>query len=221
MEQTTNKGLNTQKLLNGVIIFLILICILLFGFYFFTKKNSHILDNHIEGNEYTQLNNSNQQQSSPSIHTKFNFTSIDNLQIKIEASSKNFKIKGMENKIIFLKVFGWDCEYCKKEIPELIKLKNDLGNGFEIIAIEAQQHSKEESLAYIKEFGINYPIITGDYHQKFYDYLKIHYGWSGIIPLTIVLGENGNVLAYEIGAKSYTLAELMKASLLREKKPKL
>jgi len=35
------------------------------------------------------------------------------------------------------------------------------------------------------------------------------------------VGKNGDILAYEIGEKSYSLAELMKASLVREKPPKL
>ncbi len=44
-----------------------------------------------------------------------------------------------------LKIFGWDCQYCKKEIPELVHLKQELGDSLEIVAIEAQQHTKEES----------------------------------------------------------------------------
>jgi hypothetical protein len=99
----------------------------------------------------------------------------------------------------------------------LVKLKNNLGDTFEVVAIEAQQHSKKESLEYIEKYKINYDIILGNDYQNFYAYLKAYYGWSGIIPLTIVLGKDGTVLAFELGVKSYTLAELMKASIQREK----
>ena len=123
------------------------------------------------------------------------------------------EIEGLRDKLIFLKIFGWDCKYCKKEIPQLINLKKDLGDTFEVIAIEAEKHSNEESLKYIKKYGINYDIVNGNEQKRFYEYLKVHYGWSGVIPLTIVLDKGGNILAYEVGVKSYTLAELMKASL--------
>ncbi len=126
-------------------------------------------------------------------------------------------LDGFEGKILFLKIFGWDCQYCKKEIPELIHLKDELKDSLEIIAIEAQQHTKEESREYRKRYGINYIIVDGIKLQRFYEYLRVHYGWSGLIPVTIVLGKSGDILAYEVGVKSYTLAELIKASISKDK----
>jgi len=145
----------------------------------------------------------------------FLFETVNNKKIEIDVEDKIFKIKGMENKTVFLKVFGWECKYCKKEIPQLVKLKNRLGDSFEVIAVEAQHHSKEESLKYMKEYGVNYHIVPGESHAKFYAYLQKKYGWTGVIPLTIVIGKEGKVLAFEIGAKSYSLSELMKAALSR------
>lgn len=148
-------------------------------------------------------------------HSNFVFETVKNKKIEIDVADKIFKIKGMEEKTVFLKVFGWNCKFCNKEIPQLINLKDELGDAFEVVAIEAQHASKEESLQYIEEYGINYPIISGEPPLEFYAYLQKKYGWTGIIPLTIVIGKGGNVLAFEIGEKSYSLAELMKASLTR------
>jgi len=145
----------------------------------------------------------------------FSFETLMGKKIEINVEDKFFKIKGMENKTIFLKVFGWDCKFCKKEIPELIKLKEELGDSFEVIAIEAQQFSREASLQFMKEYGINYHVIAGESQTEFYQYLQEKYGWTGVIPLTIVLGKEGKVLAFEIGSKSFSLAELMRASLTR------
>lgn len=150
------------------------------------------------------------------LESHFTFETIEGKSFNIEAFEKQFTIEGMEDKIVFLKVFGWDCKFCQKEIPELVKLKRDLHDTIEIIAVEAQQHSIEESKKFIKEYGINYSIVAGEDQEAFYNYLETKYGWNGVIPLSIVLGQGGKVLAFEIGAKSYTLAELMKASLLRE-----
>jgi len=148
-------------------------------------------------------------------NSDFMFETVNGKKIQINVEDKVFKIKGMEEKTVFLKVFGWDCKFCKKEIPELVNLKNELGDSFEIVAIEAQHFSKEESLNFMRHYGINYHIISGEAQTDFYAYLQEKYGWSGVIPLTIVLGKGGNVLAFEVGAKSFSLAELMKASLMR------
>lgn len=199
-----------QKLLNGAIIFLVGVSLVLLGFYFISKPKE---DSNTKG--HTQLQ-TEKKQLFPSIVSTFHFKTIKGETFQIDTKDKKFKIHGFENKLVFLKVFGWDCSYCKKEIPELIKLKKDLGDTFDIIAIEAQQSSHQRSIEEINKYGINYHIILGDEHQDFYSYLKAHYGWSSVIPLTIVVGKQGKVLAFEIGAKSYTLAELMKASLNRE-----
>jgi thiol-disulfide isomerase/thioredoxin len=202
-----------QKTLNLIIIFLVTLLLLLLGYYIYSSKQGKI-----EQRKEIQIEVEEVEKSLfPPINTEFNFKTIDsNLNFRLKTSEKKIQIDGLEDKIVFLKIFGWDCKYCKKEIPELINLKKDLGNTFDVIAIEAQQHSKEDSIKYIKKYNINYNIIDGTKHIDFYKYLKVYYGWSGIIPVTIVLGKGGNILAYEVGAKSYTLAELMKTSIKRD-----
>ena len=209
MKKSKSAKIDIQSLLNIIIIFLIIILLSLAGYYFYNKNSSPLKTDN-------QKNITNKS-IFPALNNRFVFDSIKGKRFELEVSDRTIKIKGLENKLVFLKIFGWDCQYCKKEIPQLINLKKDLGDTFEVIAIEAQQHSDEESLKYIKEYGINYNIINGTGQKKFYDYLKTHYGWNELIPVTIVLGKGGRILAYEVGAKSYTLAELLKASLEREK----
>jgi thiol-disulfide isomerase/thioredoxin len=148
--------------------------------------------------------------------TTFHFTTLNGKSFNIHAENRKFKIEGMEGKIVFLKIFGWDCEFCQKEIPQLINLKTSLADTFDTIAIEAQEHTDEQSKAFIKKYGINYDIVSGNNQKKFYAYLQKQYGWTGIIPLTIVLSKEGYVLAFERGSKSYSLSELLKASLLKK-----
>ncbi len=145
----------------------------------------------------------------------YTFETIDGTELEISVGDNAFYVKGLENKTLFLKIFGWDCQFCQKEIPQLINLKKELSDSFEVIAIEAQEHSVEESKEAIKKYGINYHIVSGDTHKDFYHYLQEKYGWTGIIPLTIVVAKGGKVLAFEVGEKSYSLAELMKMALLR------
>lgn len=146
----------------------------------------------------------------------FQFKSIDGKEFNINAQNRRFNVKELEGKTLFLQIFSWDCDFCEKEIPQLIKLKKSLGNRFDIIAIEAGNDTKEHAKEFIKKYGINYNIILGENHKDFYIYLQKHYGWDGVIPLTIVLSKEGYVLAFEKGFKSYSLSELLKASLLKE-----
>jgi len=156
-----------------------------------------------------------QHTASDSIEQNFQFKTLEGKIFNIKAGNRTFQIKGMENKVVFLKVFGWDCNFCKKEIPELINLKKNLPDTFDVIAIEAQKHSTEESKNFIKKLGINYHIVEGEKQKDFYTYLQKQYGWTGVIPLTIVLSKDGYVLAFERGSKSYSLSELFQASLIK------
>jgi peroxiredoxin len=183
-----------------LIVLLIVLSIVAVGGYFFINK---------ENKDNKRLPLSNQE--------TFVFKTIKGQTFKIIASNDSFKIPKLQNRIVFLKVFGWDCKYCQKEIPELIKLKNQFDGAFDIIAIESQHHTLEENLKFAEEKGINYHIVMGDKYEKFLEYLKKYHGWSGTIPLSIVIGEDGKILAFEIGVKSYTLAELLKVSLQQYK----
>ncbi|MCK5854526.1 MAG: TlpA family protein disulfide reductase [Sulfurovaceae bacterium] len=155
-------------------------------------------------------------ESSP--NQTFNLTTIKGEKFQLSLTPNHIKIKPIENKIIFLKVFGWDCEYCKQEIDELVKLKKELGDVFEVIAIESQRHSLKENEQFAKEYAINYHIVMGEKFQRLCGYFIEHYDWSGVIPLSIVIGEDGKVLAFETGYKSYTLAELLKTSIIKGEK---
>ena len=212
-KSTKNK---TQSLLNKIIILLTVAMLLLLGFYFYinNRLKSRVMPNEPTDQRYTQLQSA-KNSLHPDLVSTFKFKTVKDKEITVHTDNGKFKIEGMEGKFVFLKVFGWDCKFCVKEIPELVKLKNNLGETFEVVAIEAQQHSKSDSLKYMESYNVNYDVILGDDYQSFYAYLKNYYGWSGIIPLTIVLGKDGTVLAFELGVKSYTLAELMKASIQR------
>ena len=157
----------------------------------------------------------NQEKIEPALSSEeqFTFKTVNGTTFNLKTEKKRMMIEGMENKIVFLKVFGWNCTFCMKEVPELIKLQESLSDKFTVLAIEAQNHSRDTSLKEIEKHGINYPIILGQDQDKFYRYLQEQYGWSGIIPLTIVLSEKGDVVAFELGKKSYSLSELFHASL--------
>ncbi|MCK4442326.1 MAG: TlpA family protein disulfide reductase [Sulfurovaceae bacterium] len=155
-----------------------------------------------------------QNKSTPLLSNKnFIFKTIRSKQFHINTAPNYFKIEELKNKIVFLKIFGWSCPYCQKEIPELIKLKNKFNIAFDTIAIEIQHNSNTQNLNFIKKYNINYHIINGDKQKKFIEFLKKEYKWDGTIPLTIVINDNGKILAFEVGYKSYNLTTLLETTL--------
>jgi peroxiredoxin len=155
------------------------------------------------------------QKTSTNAHTNrdFIFKSIRNKEFHIKSYKNHIEIAQLKGKIVFLKVFGWNCKYCQKEIPELIKLKNKFKLSFDTLAIESQHHSTSENLHFIKKYHINYNILDGDKQKEFLEYLKDEYNWNGVIPLTIVIDGNGKILAFEAGYKSYSLTTLLQTTL--------
>ncbi|SFV60100.1 Thioredoxin [hydrothermal vent metagenome] len=156
---------------------------------------------------------SKQKKASLNSNQNFIFTSIKNKKFNIVTYKNHIQVKELKGKIIFLKVFSWNCPYCKKEIPELIQLKNKFRTAFDTIAIESEKHSNQENLDFIEKNHINYNIIDGEKQKRFLDYLKQEYKWDGVIPTTIVIGGDGKILAFEVGYKSYSLTSLLKTTL--------
>jgi len=151
--------------------------------------------------------------STISPNQNFLFKSVRSKEFNINATQNYLKIHQLKGKVVFLKVFGWNCPYCQKEIPELIKLKNKFKTAFDTIAIESQHHTDKQNLNFIKIQNINYNIINGDKQEKFLEYLKRVYNWNGVIPLTIVIDGSGKILAFEVGYKSYSLTTLLETTL--------
>jgi peroxiredoxin len=195
-----------DKRLGVVFVIMLITLLLVIGAYLFVSTSTEIV---------TKKEENKANLTSP--YESFVFKTIKGQTFQINASPNNFEIPKMKNRIVFLKVFGWNCKYCQKEIPELINLKKQFDGAFDVIAIESQHHTTEENIKFSNEKGINYHVVSGDKYKRFFQYLKEHHGWSGVIPLSIVIGEDGNILAFEIGAKSYTLAELLKVSLQQYK----
>ncbi len=140
------------KLLNIIIAVLLFVILGFWGYYFYSRDNQGI---------GTQIDIGEGGLIFPPLDSNFTFETIYGKSIKVGAEDRRMVVDGFQGKIVFLKIFGWDCQYCKKEIPELVHLKQELGDSLEIVAIEAQQHTKEESKGYKMRYGINYIIVDG------------------------------------------------------------
>lgn len=136
---------------------------------------------------------------------EFNLKTSDGKNIKITAEEKGWSFQGYENKVILLNFFGTWCPPCKAEIPHLLNIRQKLKDDFEILAIDVGkrgggQNTKEELEAFIKEFGVTYPIATGADNGKLFGAVS-ELNQAGSIPFMILFNKKGQYVQYYIGMK--------------------
>lgn len=136
---------------------------------------------------------------------EFNLKTTDGKDITIKVTKEGWQFVGLENKVVLLNFFGTWCPPCKAEIPHLLNIRQKLEKDFEILAIDIGKrgggdNTPEELAAFIKEFGVTYPITTkGDNLQLFGAVSELNP--SGSIPFMVLFNKKGQYLQYYIGMK--------------------
>lgn len=103
---------------------------------------------------------------------------------------KTLKLSSYRGKVVIVDFWATWCPPCLKGIPDLIELKKKYGKkGFEVIGVSVDTESKDKVVPFIKEKGINYPVVYGD--------MNVYQQYGGIrsIPTTVVIDKNGKIIA--------------------------
>ena len=117
--------------------------------------------------------------------------SIQGKPITIIERTNGFIFPEYKNKTIVLEMFGKKCSHCIKAMPTLNRLQRKYKGNVEIIAVQVEDKmSSSEAKSLIKRHRINYPIIAGDTATNLQYSIQNTYGWTGILPFTMVI-KNG------------------------------
>jgi thiol-disulfide isomerase/thioredoxin len=123
--------------------------------------------------------------------------SIRGKVIHIGERPNGFTFPEYRGKIIILEIFGKDCPHCIKEIPILQAIRKRYRGKLEIIAIQAQDRmSRNEARNYINRHRIRYPIIEGEDATNLQYFIQETYGWTGILPYTLVVKDGITEFSY-------------------------
>ncbi len=77
------------------------------------------------------------------------------------------------------------------------KIRRQYRGRLEVIAIQAQDRmTRSEAKAYINGNGIRYPIIEGEDAKNLQYFIQQTYGWTGILPYTLVIKDGITQLSY-------------------------
>jgi cytochrome c biogenesis protein CcmG/thiol:disulfide interchange protein DsbE len=103
---------------------------------------------------------------------------------------KTLKLSSYKGKAVIIDFWATWCPPCRKGIPDLIELKKKYGSkGLEIIGVSVDQDTKPDVVPFIKDKGINYPVVYAD------NSIVMNYGGIRAIPTSFVIDKQGKIVA--------------------------
>ncbi len=123
--------------------------------------------------------------------------SVQGKTITIGERPNGFTFPNYPGKVIILEMFGKDCPHCIKEIPIVKRIKKRYRGKVEVIGIQSQGRMGDYvARNYINKHRINYPIIEGDDATNLQYFIQNTYGWTGILPYTLVIKDGVTEFSY-------------------------
>lgn len=110
---------------------------------------------------------------------------------------KNLKLSDLRGKAVLLNFWATYCGPCKVEMPWFVELQKEYGaQGFQIIGVAMDDASNEDIAKFVKEMGVNYPILIGK------ESVGESYGGVNVLPTTFFVDRDGKLVAREFGLQS-------------------
>jgi thiol-disulfide isomerase/thioredoxin len=110
---------------------------------------------------------------------------------------KNMKLSELRGKAVLLNFWATWCGPCKIEMPWFVELQKQYGpQGLQIVGVAMDDASTEDISKFVKEMGVNYPILLGK------EAVGQSYGGVGVLPTTYFIDRDGKFVAREFGLQS-------------------
>ena len=126
-----------------------------------------------------------------------------------DLNGKLVKLSDFRGKVLILDFWATWCAACRVEIPHFVELQKQYGNkGLTVIGVSLDEQCPEVVKKFVKQFGVNYPIVTGNE--------KVAEAYGGIegIPTTFVIDREGRIVGSHIGYNDKAIFEKEIQSLL-------
>ncbi|MFA6596901.1 MAG: TlpA disulfide reductase family protein [Ignavibacteriaceae bacterium] len=106
---------------------------------------------------------------------------------------KIIKLSDYKNKVVIIDFWATWCPPCRRGIPDLIALQKEFKKDLVVLGISLDTDTKGDVPAFVKDYGINYPIVYGDNTTA-----KLFGGVSGI-PTSFLIDKKGNIVDKHVG----------------------
>ncbi len=104
------------------------------------------------------------------------------------------KLSDLRGKAVVLNFWATWCGPCKIETPWLVQFQNQYGGqGLQIIGVESGDDGKDDIVKFVKDMGINYPVLLGK------ESVGDAYGGIPALPETFFIGRDGKIVDKSMG----------------------
>ncbi|MDR0927939.1 MAG: TlpA family protein disulfide reductase [Ignavibacteria bacterium] len=119
------------------------------------------------------------------------------------AGKKHSILEVTKNNYAFLNFWGTWCPPCRKEIPDIIQLQNELSNKLVVIGVAFErdiENAKKKVTEFSEKNGINYILFVIDGELK----VKINETYNGInaVPTTYIVDKSNDIFEKIVGSQS-------------------
>ena len=127
-----------------------------------------------------------------------------------DVEGNDVSLQSFKGKVIVLDFWATWCGPCKVEIPHFIEFQQKYGSkGLQIVGISVDD-TADKLVPYVKEMGMNYPVLQGLGHDAVQD----AYGPILGIPVSVMISRDGKVCATHTGLTGKDVFEQEIQSLL-------
>jgi cytochrome c-type biogenesis protein len=112
------------------------------------------------------------------------------------------KLSDYKGKVILLNFWATWCPPCKKELPDLSSISNDLSSkDFKIIGISVDENPVALE-TYLKTNSLPYTIVHEQQGNLLNKYMSVTGGSQNVIPQTFIIDKKGKIVESIIGSRS-------------------
>lgn len=127
-----------------------------------------------------------------------------------DVEGKDVSLESFKGKVVLIDFWATWCGPCKVEIPHFIEFQQKYGaKGLQIVGISVDD-PVDKLAPYVKEMGMNYPVLQGLGHDEVQDAFGPILG----IPVSVMISRDGKVCATHTGLTGKDVFEQEIQSLL-------
>jgi thiol-disulfide isomerase/thioredoxin len=120
-----------------------------------------------------------------------------------DGDGKPLKLSDWKGRVVLINLWATWCAPCRKEMPDLAKLQQELGSGqFEVVAISVDRKGAEASSAFLKETGADALKLYVEPTTRIVSELQ-----SAGLPATILVDRQGRELGRLLGPAHWAAPE--------------